>query len=408
MPRFKIASTAIFFNKYKPNSDSLYPIAIRVTFDRVKRYYDTGYRLSEDDYKNMSSAKSNSALYKVFLELIEKEGRARAIANELKDKFDFDIFEKLYFQQNSKSFVLLSNAFDNFINSIDKDRPGTINSYKDAKTSFFKFNAQLRTADITPKVLEAYEKSMLKDKRSYTTIGMYCRSLRALLNYLIAEGEFKRENYPFGLAKNKKYEIPTSVNKKKALTLEEIGKIYRHECKKASSMDMARDYWMFLYLANGINVKDFCLLRWSDIKGSKLTFVREKTKRTKKKVEPITIIMQPEMQTVINKWGDKKGHYIFKCLDEKMTATEVLTNVHLLVHVINENMKKIAKALEIDKPVTTYYARHSFATILKNSGAPVAMISQALGHSSLATTQNYLAGFEDDQLKDATAALRKF
>lgn len=71
-------------------------------------------------------------------------------------------------------------------------------------------------------------------------------------------------------------------------------------------------------------------------------------------------------------------------------------------------MKEIAKDLGIEKPITTYYARHSFATILKNSGAPVAMISQALGHSSLTTTQNYLAGFETDQLRDATSVLMKF
>lgn len=57
-------------------------------------------------------------------------------------------------------------------------------------------------------------------------------------------------------------------------------------------------------------------------------------------------------------------------------------------------MKRIAKELDIIKPITTYYARHSFATILKRSGASTEFISDALGHSDLKTTKNYLAGFE--------------
>jgi site-specific recombinase XerD len=68
----------------------------------------------------------------------------------------------------------------------------------------------------------------------------------------------------------------------------------------------------------------------------------------------------------------------------------------------NEYVKRI------NEPVVTYYARNSFATIIQNSRALVAMISKALGHSSISTTQNYLGSFETDQLKDATSALTAF
>ena len=64
--------------------------------------------------------------------------------------------------------------------------------------------------------------------------------------------------------------------------------------------------------------------------------------------------------------------------------------VHKLTWLINKHMKRIAEDIGIDNPVITYYARHSFATIMQNSGTPVAMISKALGHSSISTTQNYL------------------
>jgi site-specific recombinase XerD len=71
-------------------------------------------------------------------------------------------------------------------------------------------------------------------------------------------------------------------------------------------------------------------------------------------------------------------------------------------------MKQIAKDLELDKVVTTYFARHSFATILKNAGVSMEFISEALGHSDMKTTKSYLAGFEVEQIHTTTDALTNF
>ena len=71
-------------------------------------------------------------------------------------------------------------------------------------------------------------------------------------------------------------------------------------------------------------------------------------------------------------------------------------------------MKSIAQQLNITNEVTTYAARHSFATILQRSGASTEFISEALGHSNVKTTQNYLAGFEDETKKETTKALTAF
>ena len=71
-------------------------------------------------------------------------------------------------------------------------------------------------------------------------------------------------------------------------------------------------------------------------------------------------------------------------------------------------MKRIAKNLEINKGVTTYLARHSFATVLRNSGASMEFISEALGHSDMKTTKSYLAGFEQETIHKTTDALTAF
>jgi site-specific recombinase XerD len=91
-----------------------------------------------------------------------------------------------------------------------------------------------------------------------------------------------------------------------------------------------------------------------------------------------------------------------------MTPERKLQISQQLINNINKYMKRIALKVGINKDVTTYFARHSFATILKRSGANVSMISDLLGHSNVSVTANYLDGFEDDQIKRQTDVLLSF
>ena len=117
--------------------------------------------------------------------------------------------------------------------------------------------------------------------------------------------------------------------------------------------------------------------------------------------------MQPETIAVIAKWGNiSKDGFVFPILDGSETPTRERQLIQQLTHVINDNMKAIAAELKITNPVGTYVARHSFATVLKRSGASMEMISEMLGHSSLSTTKSYLASFETEAVAKAASALR--
>ena len=127
--------------------------------------------------------------------------------------------------------------------------------------------------------------------------------------------------------------------------------------------------------------------------------------------KPISIALKDDSKRIIAKWGQhefSQDTYIFPYLKPTMTPQKQRDNICLLIHLINEHMKQIAVELGIFKPITTYYARHSFATILKNSGVSTEFICEALGHSSLQTTKNYLAGFEQDAIKKTTDVLTSF
>lgn len=116
------------------------------------------------------------------------------------------------------------------------------------------------------------------------------------------------------------------------------------------------------------------------------------------------------MIKIIRKWGNPENpsNYIFPVLSPGMDAVTIKAKVRDFNCRLNENLKKIALATGIEKNITTYVARHSFSTVLKRSGASTELISEALGHSDLKTTKNYLASFEDDAMKKATDALTAF
>ena len=110
---------------------------------------------------------------------------------------------------------------------------------------------------------------MLEQNNCSTTISIYLRSLRALFNIAIADGLITQEFYPFG---KRKYQIPASRNTKKALSLSDIAAIYNYTPVAGSTAERMKDYWMFIYYCNGLNVKDLCRLRHKNLHDDFLVF----------------------------------------------------------------------------------------------------------------------------------------
>jgi integrase len=152
-------------------------------------------------------------------------------------------------------------------------------------------------------------------------------------------------------------------------------------------------------------------LKRKNIDANILKYERAKTKRNKKDSEKIVVSLKPEALAIIKNWGVPSINpetYVFPHLEKGMTAENERKAIQQLTKTINKYMKRIAKKLEINKEVTTYFARHSFATVLRNSGVSMEFISEALGHSDMKTTKSYLAGFEVEKIHETTNALTNF
>lgn len=401
------ASTAIVQDTRRPKKDGTFPIKLRVTLDREQKYYTTPLSLTIEDFEKTQGARPRNEFKDISLRLQAIESKAAGIVQQL-PLFTWLTFEK-FFLGNTAAGSSLTDAFTQYAKELRTEgRIGTAVSYECARSSLHKFSPNTKLADITAEFLRRYEKWMVGNGNSITTVGIYLRSLRTIINNAIAEGSLRKELYPFG---RKKYEIPLANNVKKALSLKDIAAIYYHQPEAGTYGDMSKDYWIFMYLCNGINVKDMTLLKYGNIKGEVLEFHRAKTARTKRKVEPIRVSLVDDLKEIIKKWGNERiadSTYIFPILGEGLTAERERQLIQQLTGVINDHMRAIARELGIESDCTTYAARHSFATILQRSGVSTEFISEALGHSNVKTTQNYLAGFEDESKKETIKALTAF
>jgi integrase/recombinase XerD len=324
-------------------------------------------------------------------------------------EFTIDRFFELWFSPDPKDTRTLKGAFETYIEQLHKDsRVGTAISYEQANNSLNKFRPGLLLKDVTKDLLTEYQKAMVKDKKSLTTVGIYLRSLRTILNIAKEKDIITDKEYPFGKSR---FIIPKGSNKKKSLTDNQLRAILDYKPAAGSYEERALDYWKFVYLGNGMNPKDMCSLKYQDIKGSRIFFVREKTKHTiKGETKFIEVNYQPELKRIVEKYGTngKKGDYIFPIFTKDMTEANRKVRVQNFAKVVREGMQKIADDLKIDEKINFMVARHTYSTRLMRSSAPLKYISDSLGHKSLSTTENYLGGFDQKEVEQFSESLTNF
>lgn len=151
-----------------------------------------------------------------------------------------------------------------------------------------------------------------------------------------------------------------------------------------------------------MNFYDMMQLTWNEIEGEKITYIRSKTKG-----RFIVKILEP-VQKILNyyKGINKSTNYVFPILlKENLSPVQIENRKAKKLKKYNKDLKKIAEILGIRKPLTSYVARHSYATNLKHLGVSTDIISQGMGHQNIAITSAYLKDFEDDVIDDANELL---
>lgn len=375
------------------NKEGTYPVKIKVYFQGKPKYYSTGICMStKDELEEVLESKSKKNIE--IQDIIGKE-LSRILKN-------VDILvERGTF------------SFSNLNNMLGKNIGGTLNEMISAKikeldneekfgsSAFYKGTLSLLKRymkhdvpinEVTVEWLNGLEKFILKTANQ-TTVAMNMRNIRATMNIAKQVGVIRESDYPFGRGK---YQIKEGSGKKKALNKKQLKAIAEYS-DGSMTTEFYRDLWLFIYFCNGLNVADLISLKFSDIQNGEISFIRKKTKDRTRDVKRIYAAITPEMYSIINKWGNdpKKSVYIFPFLKPSDSAWEHEKKKKNLTKLINKRMKMIGEKLNLGK-ITTYVARHTYATVLRNEGVPISIISPMLGHSSVTTTEIYLADLESE------------
>ena len=424
-------TVSLYLDERVKKKDNFFPVKLRVTYDRERKYLSIdANRINKlltgrlEDYKYIGR-ESYSIEKSVFAKITQQKPRGiykelqvifrmfeleyQQLADNLVP-FTIEKFKEQFTEKHRKSINDVFAHLDNKVEFLkSENRFNSAMAYSSTLKALIEFNKRRKLSfdAVTPKYLNKLKDWMLQNDKSETTTGIYLRSLRSVFNDAI--GQRITTNYPFHNNQNKTgFKIPSGKGRKIALSSDELKSIFEHVYENKYPGRFYVDTWKLLYLLQGINPTDLCLLKYSNIQGNFISFTRAKTKNSKS--TEIRIPMSDSINYLINLWGNpeiSKDEFIWPVF-KNQDPEEHIRRVRQFVKMINKYIKLLAAELKINKTVTTYVTRHSYATQLMRHGAPVAFISKQLGHSNTQTTDNYLNSFEDDQLKDWQKKVSEF
>ncbi|MFT6923144.1 MAG: integrase/recombinase XerD [Crocinitomicaceae bacterium] len=314
-----------------------------------------------------------------------------------------------YIARRVNTASLTDYANQKVIRLLSAGRLGSAEAVKTSMTALNRFinKESIPFTDINVITLKNYTAFCYGRGNKPNTIGACLRQVRALFNEAINEDLIEEKLYPF-----RKFKIPRSPKtKNRALRLHEIEEIRKLELKHGSALCNARNYFLFMFNNMGINFIDLVKLKKSQFSkteydklgnliAGRISYERSKTQGSfsiKLTNESISVLNQYDVSSKVS------SEYIFPFgFENTEQGRERYKQQRKRV---NRKLKELAKLAKIDEELTTYFARHSWATIAKRKMVPITLISEGLGHADLKTTQIYLGSFDDDVLDDANESI---
>jgi site-specific recombinase XerD len=374
---------------------------LRIIKDRKPKYISIGFSCPKEHWdpaENRPSRKHpNRAELNILInEKINKVNKVLLNYETNEEAFTLEEVEK-HLRKSTSKMTVAQFSRDLIKRLEDLGKLGTATTYKDALRAVMRFTDQkdITFTQLDQTFLIKLEEDLLKRGIKENSISVYMRTLRALYNKAIMEGYAKEADYPF-----KTYKVSKLNNKtrKRAITKADIKKIQALTFAPNSKKRHAQNYFLLSYLWRGINFIDLAYLKWDNIKNDRLNYTRAKTGQN------FTIAINPMTLNILNEYQIHKeeGGFIFPILSS-FHNTEVRKRNRLkkVIKEVNKELKEIGQLAGIEVHLTTYVARHTFATVLKREGVSIATISEGLGHSTERITQVYLDEFESSVLDEA-------
>jgi integrase len=409
----QMASASVVLYKSKTLKNGEHPIMVRIIKDRQTKYLSVGHSCSQElwDLKKEMPKRKHPHFTELTILIEAKKAEAnKVLLNIENENLSFssqDVKAKLVKKINKLSVF---EFLDQIIKELkETGKIGNSRVYHDLRRVMKRFmgDKKLAFTDIKKSFLQKFEQHLKSEGLIPNTMSVYFRTLRATINKAIDQEILGKEENPFS-----DYSISHLKNEteKRAISKEDIRKIENISTTPNSQLSLAQDFFMFSYYSSGTNFKDVALLKWKNLRfeqdGITMEYVRSKTGKK------MTIPLPPKAVDIVNKYKNLtygSENYIFLFLDKDVHIKPMTIDNRLkkTKRMVNLNLKELCKMAGLDENinVTTYVARHSFATALKKSNVSTAIISEMMGHKSEAITQIYLDSFDDSVKYEASLNL---
>ncbi|MEQ2991260.1 site-specific integrase, partial [Alistipes shahii] len=359
--------------KDRINQNRTTNIYLRFTVNRRSRYVSTGINIPADDwdFDTQTLKTQNPAVQLRIYEQIEKYDKRikRLEALEVPVTLD-NVLET----DGRRVYCTIAEYFRRTITQLES--VGKIGSASKHKVTFSLLqqfrSTNIRFDEITVGYLRDFELFLMKKGNKSNSIATKFSVLKAVYNKALAEGIFTTPHSPFLQFKIGRLWTAT---RKRAIRKEEVQRLMQAEIPTDGSayLDFARDIFLFSYLSAGINFKDIATLRYCDMDEERIYYARHKTSKE------MTCHLSEQSKAIIGKYA-KSDHadedYIFPILDRRIHKTEqqIYDRVRKVLKHVNKALHEWSRLLGLKIELTTYVARHTFATVLKRSGVNIAII----------------------------------
>lgn len=388
----------------KKLKDGSHPIMLRITHKGKRNYFKLGYSCAPKQWdKESSQFNSQFPKYRSRNRFLQESlFRAEDCIESQKirhKEFSIEAFRESFVGIESKDVF---QYFDEQIKRMKATgKIGNANIYKDSRNAIANYHKAktLPFNEVDYSFLIKFEEYLRQRGALDNSISVYMRTFRALYNKAIKEKQCPADCYPF-----KEYQISKLKNQpsRKALSREEIDKVIAYEPEPNTKQDLSKHLFLFSFYTRGMNFTDIVKLTWENISDGRINYIRSKNGKR------FSIKILPPVQEILELYRSlgSKQRYIFPVLDKSHKTPEQIKNrIKSGLKRANMHLKTIAESVGIEKTLTFYIARHSYALALKKSGIAIAVISETLGHDSEKVTKHYLESFENDVLDRADEVL---
>ncbi len=247
----------------------------------------------------------------------------------------------------------------------------------------------LNFKELTTGVLLSFEHYLLVSGCSQNTSACYFRALRAICREAERKKEVKDTRQLF-----KGIFMGYEETRKRALNIEQLRAVAEADLGDVPSLEMARDLCILSYYLRGIPFIDLAYLRKTDIHDNVLCYHRSKTGRA------LTITLEPWMWEIIEKYRceNPDSPYLLRIIRKPGSIPEERLQYESALRLYNKHLYRLSLQLELGVRLTSYVARHTWATLAYNEDIPVSKISAGLSHASEEITHTYLRSFSTEQL----------